>query len=614
MALLGGALPLQEALAQAGGPPQQSVDGSANSATDASGPGESNAGFFGLVLPKTYRLAPISWRGSIADEFDQQTNENSVTQSHRQTLSLYANSFVLHPAILSLNGNVNWSTGTSGVKGGLETRDNSASGGVSASALSRTNFPFTFGYDVSDSSVDGIQAISRFRRHAWRYFQNWRPQEGTYSANASAAQSRTTGIDGQSSAQDLGFGISSGFGEGHAVSWNTSYATSTSASGQQNDSLASYFTHAFSLEYYYRVTNTARYGELSSSALVVDTAVTPATEFRDAQVFNSVMWIPSDDHPLVLNSGLSVDWSERDGGSANSFGGSLSASYQFSEKLNGAATVSGSQTKSGETLNRLGALATSLNYTGDSREWGEYQHGWGASAGASAQKSSSGSGTGFSTSASQTLTRALQLDNGDNVMLLFSQSLSQTQTRDSAGPEARTTRYLSNSFDVTYGAGGAGEDLRAVLRLQDLRSYESTGDSVAQSVSMSADGNRTVSRYSAINASVGFGLTRAWRKEAVGVTGETGWTQSGSGVVGYRLQQPFGWRLASYEANARLNLRNDRREVDGVEENPYLYAYSIDHALTARVGLLSARLRNDFSWSETGDLVWGVAFRVARDF
>lgn len=590
--------------------------------------------FFGLTLPQGYRLAPIGWRGSIADEFDQQTGETSVSRSHRQTLSLYANTFVLHPAILSLAGNVNWSTGKSGVKDGLQTRDTSATGGLSASALSRTNYPFTLSYDVSDSQIDGIQATTRFRRNAARYYQTWRPADGSYTASGSAGQSSTKGADGKASASDLSIGMTTGFGEGHALSVNAAYASSSAISGQKSDNFATYLSHSFALEDYYRVSNTARYADSSSGALAVDTGTTPASEFRDAQLFNSVMWIPSDDYPLVLNSGLSADWSERDGVGATGVGASLAASYPFSEKLSGTASVSGSQNQSDLATTRLVAIGMNLSYVGDEREFGAYRHGWGTSAGGSAQKSSTADGSSLSASLSQTLSRAF-LFADDVVNLTLTQSYSQTRATTSTDPTTpvtppaippttpttvdteskQVTRYLSHAVDAAYGSRGASDDFRGALRLQDMRTYDDVaGDTVVQSLAVTADGSKTISRYSQITASLGFGVSRSVRTDIPDRLGEPGWQRSGAGTVGYRLQQPFGWRLASYEANARLNLRNDRRIVDNVEENPYLYAYSLDHAFTARVGLLSARLRNDYSWSETGELVWGVSFRVSRDF
>lgn len=630
------ALPTRTVLAQAGDDeeieaPTAPVD-FAGGARGGAPPPSPRRSFFGLTLPQGYRLAPIGWRGSISDEFDQQTGETSVSRSHRQTLSLFANTFVLHPAVLSLAGNVNWSTGKSGVKDGVQSRDTNATGGISASALSRTNYPFTLSYDVSDSQIDSIQATSRFRRNAARYQQSWRPAGGSYTASGTAGQSNTRGIDGKASASDLGLGLNAGVGDGHALSFNTAYQSSTAVSRRRTDDFTAYFSHGFALEDYYRVSNTARYGEASASALVVDGQLSPATEFRDAQVFNNVMWIPSDDYPLVLNSGLSASWSERDGVAATGVGASLSANYPFSEKLSGSAGISASQSQSDLLTTRLTALTANLTYVGDDREFGEYRHGWGASAGAGAVRATGSDGRSVSAAVSQSLGRAFTLADEDSLMLMLTQSLSLTRTNTSnsaprdtptvppaatpvAAEATQTTRFLSHSADLTYAARGTGDDFRGGLRLQDLRSFDDVaGDTLVQSASITADGSKTISRYSALTASLGFGMSRSVRTDLPDQLGEAGWQRSGAGTVGYRLQQPFGWRLASYEANARLNLRNDRRLVDNVEQNPYLYAYSLDHSLTARVGLLSARLRNDYSWSETGELVWGVSFRVSRDF
>lgn len=570
-------------------------------------------GFLGLIL-ENFALGPLGWRGQISDEYSQKRAGGGRSTQHRQTLGLQGNTYLAHPALLSLSGAFTWSTGTTNAVSAEgqsdRTRSSSGSGNLSANGLSLSRYPFSLNYSISDSTVDNILSTSAFRSNLLRYQQSYRPEVGRYQVEGSLARGKTSSSDGDSTTAEYQMGLNAGFGEGHAIRADSAFRGIEDVDGSVENVFSNYFNHSFGLEYYYRVNNTARFLRTVNTDPRIDVS---ANDQRDAQLFNSVYWLPSDDYPLQLNSGLNVNWRELDGTSSETIGGNLSADYRFNDKVSAVATTIASQTTSEiGSRQRSAALSGSLLYNGDAREFYGFSHNWSASTSATGSRFTGGRSGSVSVGATQSAVRPIKMPPRRSLALYFAQSLARTRTSSNTGDDSITS--ISHNADLNFAANEQDTDFGATLRVQDQRNRSSTQETILQSMSVSGTGGLQLTRLSTLSADAGFGVTRGRSESAQGST-ETGWDQTGSGSVSYRHQRPFGWRQAAYDASFRLNVRdNTAPETKGTVLDRYLFAYTLQHSLTTRIGLLSARLANDYGWDADGNLTWGISFRVSRDF
>ena len=563
--------------------------------------------FLGLLW--TGPVGPIGWRGVLAYDWDQVNYSSGKNQSVRQSLALDGGTYIAHPAILSLRGTLALSRNETRTEPNAIDRDQaSTTGSLFANGLSRTAVPFNLSYQVSDSATEGLLVREDFRRQDWRYQQQYRPFGAPYSAQGSLTQTTTeaaTGLRFDSLESALGF--TTGFGEGHSFRVNSSYRDIEASDGTGNSAWSSSLAHDFALEYYYRVSNTLRHSWTASETVPGD-QVTSNT----GQYYNAVMWIPSDDYPLTLNSGITVDW--LDLGAAEKtriLGGSLTADYRLSDRATVLGGIALQHRKAGDLTFRSTTGNVSSSYRGESRELWGYQHDWGANANASLSTFSDGQSSSLSASASQSLYKSIVDDAGRSWTLSGNQSGGWGLTSyEQAGDVTRTSPF-SLSHAATVGFSTVDEEGRSFAAsgsLQDARTFDSLGDSAVQTVTATANGAMAFSRVSFLDASIAWATSHVSRKRPDDGGDVADWTNSGVGQVSYRHQKPFGLRRTSYRATLRLNAR------DEFDADEFTFDYSFDHAIENRIGLLSTSLRNDYAWDVNGNLTWAIRFRIARAF
>lgn len=570
--------------------------------------------YFGIVA-RGY-LAPIQWRGSLAQELTRRNFEGGSSQVSRQSLGLSGRTYVTHPAILSLDGTMTLARADTEIKpAGEESVYTAAAGRINLGGLSRTPYPYSLSYQVSDSTSEGIVAREDFRRHDWRYEQEYRPAGELYSARATLARARTDGASGlRTDSGDYGIAYTTGFGEGHALRVNTTYQHAETSQGAENGTLSAFLTHDFNLEYYYRVSNTLRHSELTTRS----GSGAPEQRGQNGQYFNSVMWIPSDDYPLTLTSGITVDWFEQPGAAATqAYGVMLSADYRFSDRMS--ALVSGNLQRRESDLEtgRNGSVNASLTYRGQTRQWRDYQHSWGGNAFASRASFDGGASDAVALTANQSLYRTFIDDEGRSWSASGNQAIGVTRAAAVRGgvEDPNSQRSLTHSVSLGFSATDEeGRSFSTTGSVQDSRNWsDDGGDSVLQTVSGSANGALALSRSAGLSAAISIAISRLDRGGGA-PAGAGGWTTLGSGFVSYQHQRPFRLPRTTYSANFRIDARNNTQLGTSVGDNYYLYAYAFDHGIENRIGLLSTSLRQDVSWGDAGGLVWGLRFRVARAF
>ena len=606
--------------------PQKNVTGTPSAAPIVSG----SAGVLSdSADTRSWEIPPIPWRGALSVAGGaSQAADGSTSTSLNQSFSASADSYVWQPWFLKLNGGMSAARSEQQSEStSVEATSVALNGG--GLLLPSTRYPFSFtgslSKNISDSQSETAgNLVSEVQSSTLGLTQIYIPEDRLYSSTWSYNQinvAGTTTTDGRSeNSLDL---FSQNFGVNVAVPLRTenpqslnlgsSFGSSKNKLDQSSSQTGSIDAgHSIYLEDYVMSISTNLLASATKTAAFTDSSRSSVTNLS-----SSLSWIPSDDYPLEIGSGLNFFDTKSGSGvneyrvsTANVMGSArypLDKYWTFQTQANvvqvsalgvGAKTTSNSQ-----------SLTANVTWVGEGvrSKWGlwDYALSYGGGSGLnyfsmkSAGATQASNNVMGSANLGHSLGRSYTIEDDAPVLVSFSQGYSAGLSgSDSAG----LAHALSHSATASWSPTTELTRKFFTGSISDGRSFGEYEQSTQQ-ITTSASYQTAITPYSSLSGFTGMSYSQQ--------SGQSGGRSVFGANAGARYSH-FQFANVSglnYEARYDLVLR----QPENLSER-HMLEHLISQGWSWRYGLLGWRVDHTLSRLGSGDVTQSINLSIVRDF
>lgn len=560
----------------------------------------SSFGAFGWEIP------PIRWGGSLGYTFQRgssntgySSTSNSLFGNLAASSYLYAPWFARVSARLGITSSSSNSRGVGGGEG--ETSQNSnIVGGGEINMFSSSRFPFRAYFDRTDSRSSGMLVTNDYVSNRFGMSQNFRGLDGLSSGNVIFDRSLINSSDGR---RDDVTSLSGAYAIQTGVvqnSVNGRYSLGQrSGTGDFARLIGINSAHIANISDTLNLGATMNYTD-NNTRLSNGIGDPGSNHGRYLQLYTYGSWLPDfedlEDLPLTLNGGLRYSSQDTqfggEGFSAHSLGVNVGALYRYSNNLslsvNGAMNQISQSTGENQTLTQLGS---SINYVGNSLNFGKFSYNWNTGANANWQSAvgTTAANTTTSGQASHSLARMFILGEGQTLSFNGSQALNVINSA-----MLGTTQSLTHTVSANLGLNAAERFSGSISTM--LSDVHTTGylEQHYQVLNLGFFGQGQLSQVSSANVNLMFN----WSDQTFRTVDAFGMpvTQNAqrmtlNGSAAYNHMRFAGVRGLRYTLNfaADTRLRDDR--LYGNTNGEFERArFSLTNRLDYRIGLLDFRL------------------------
>lgn len=589
--------------------------------------------------PTSWGIPPVPWRSSVSLGGGVTKDANGTVSSSRRTdLSASANSFILAPWFVKVDGSANVvkSEVQQSSQSSMDVTSIGATTNLQVVPLSR--YPLSLSLGMTNTSNSGDTQTTNIHRSVF-VRQSYRPLQGLYFASGAYGRRDFYMSDsGRSQSQDItaNFDAPSPGENPQNFKSGVSFSELDSDYGVKSSSSTVFGSHHIYLDdYVMNINNDVRNTETSDRGRVISGV--PAYEYSSdvLQINSRFDWLPSDDYPLTLDGGLrSYDQALGSQADADSSKLELSttnldlrANYPVGQYWNFSAEIVAERIRQKyESVNeskrsvetRLNAnWSRSENYRKNFEIW-VYDLTYGGNAAArisnkqttpaSTTESSDTSVASAGVSGSQTLSRTVVVEEQSPAMTLSFRQQYQGSKYSSIeanhtvihGFDSRWTRIASSDSQVAFSFSAT-----------DTRSFGATRTEY-QSILGSLDSDTVLSGYSSITGYLSMTFNRQ-TSSGYG-SGRSEWIGSGGGRIGYSHSRFADVTGLTYGADYSFALRPRSVYGSGGGSDGFDLIHDVSQRWSWRLGFLSWEVSNTYSLDPNGRAVASVNFSVRRDF
>lgn len=578
----------------------------------------------------SWETPPIPWRGQLGlTAFTSKNNAQSYGGLVK-TLSANAESYIWQPWFIGLSGGGNFSQSDNTGNAGATSGD-SFSGTLSARALPASRFPATISLSGGQASTtDSFKQTQTAKYENLTWNQGYSPASGSFKSNMTYWRNSVTQDQEQTLSNRLGGNIVFRLKTESPQSLllkteiqDTKISGERDATSKQQD-LQGY--HSIYLEdYVMSITSNAS----SSQQEQRDSA--SITDWTQNLIASNMDWLPSDDYPLRITSGVRLFQlnSTVSSAAATSAGQAglkldtnefnLTARYPLDKNWNFSVFTSALSTRYGTQSNSSQySLGSTAAWQGDgiTRPLGEWtyrlSYGSGLTATYSDLKMSEfteqKTESSWSASASNAFSRNVPLNGYKNPMIVsVSQNLTATEnTGKTSNPSSQT---LTHTATASW-APRATEETQTSLNtnLSDGRTFGEVPSSF-QSVGAGINERRNLARYQTLSGTISINFSKQ---------GNTGQNNAWKGRATFNSIYSHA-RFANINRlyySLNYSLLASPKETTGAssDANGWRAEHRLNQTLSWRYGLLSWKLDNMNSVSPDGLSSHSIWLKVTRDF
>ncbi len=579
-------------------------------------------------------MVPFRMGGSVNYSYGWTKSENVETSRQTVSVSIQATGYIWRPWFITVAGGLSFGlfkSVSSAVNSG--SRSNVYSGNIGFRVFPQSRFPFSMTVSYSDSRLENASNInvgvteyknfhlavsqSYFARNGAFVYFNWNHNEFLSEISGFSSDSLNATYTIRKNKQHLSV----------SGAYNTSQNDSSSTKPE---------SVSLSLNHSYLPTGTSNVNSFLSHNINDPDTNTENNESNISQASSVFSWQPTH-KPYSFNGAALVNRTESQrpsGDPSETIGLStqLGVNYRFSRRLRMYANVGAGLT---ETNNNTATQATgsgTLSYTSEQYLLGGFNYSFGLGLGLGAayiktESDTTGGGdnntineardsASVNASFGHSASRSWVVGRASSVNMGFSQSLGAGSSTGAKEPNYSlghsvnagwSTRHLRGS---TYGS----------LSVSDARTY-SEFDTEFQQVQADLNHTRTMSRVSAMLASVALGWSRQAQDfvDGGGTPPPSQFNQdlaSSSStnylrvISSYRNSRLFGIYPLRLLARVRYTASNLQSKEEGIDKS----TLQGDAKFSYRIGLLTTSLTLDATYNLVGTTTYGANFQVSRAF
>ena len=578
----------------------------------------------------SWGIPPLPWRGALTiSGMTTMPAYAASSTSLVEGFSLSGSSYVWQPWFLKLNGSMFLGQSQSSSGGGSGT-SGSQNVGFNGNLLSASRFPFGFNAGMSKSASEqntdaGGAAVTEVQTTSLGLTQGYAPISRGYQTNWNYNLTTSQGSSTSNGASQSTFGTTSqNFAGAVAVPLFTENPQSVSFGGgfgntrndganAGSDSANLGGSHSIYLEDYVM--------SISTTALMNSTRLhTPDENVRSSvnNIASSMDWIPSDDYPLSIGSGLGFFNSKSEAASqqssVNTVNTNVSARYPWGERwtFNGRfdanqATLDGNGSENKTALTSLsgGANWSGEGYQSKLSEWA-YSLSYGANGSfgytsiRATDSSSAETNANAGANIGQNFSR-VYLDSDRSPIML---AISQGYGAGYGSSTGEATQTLNHAISASWAPTSESSSRQFSASATDGRSIGGATSNGFQQVSLGAAYQTMTSVYSTLSSQANLMYSRQ--------EGAAGGRQTMSGNAGAQYSHARFANVSGLNYSARYTLM--ARENDSNSRGNFAIEHLVSQSWSWRYGLLGWQVGHSLSTIGEGGVDQTLTFSISRDF
>lgn len=544
-----------------------------------------------------FDLAPVRWGGTLSEIFSYGTIGDTKRTLHTQAAYIRGASYIWQPWFAQVGATLGFATSgqttsTSGAASTSEstTRSNSITGGGSLSLFPVSRFPFSASYDVSDNRTSGEIVSSDQRTTRLGLRQSYSPAKSQMQLIGSYDRSTVeSDFFGRDTVNALSGSMSMPFREHHKLNFNADYTSNQPRTNQAGTK----FT-----------TLSARHNYQPSSLMSLDTFSTYSrtnididtptvgrlvADTQSFQVSSNGFWRPHEESPLNVSGGVryfNTSSSTLDtSADFQSFGANLFAGYAYSRNVNFSGGLGVTQAVFAGRSQVITTQNATASYNADPKMMWDGVYSWNAATGVNNQTGAAeGNQASVNAQIGHNFFREVYRDERSFVSMNLGQFAGVF-----TGGVAGGSQSLSHRGGLSWSLRQSDNLLMSFsASVSDSRNFGNI-ESESQQISLQANGNLLLSRYSTFGANMFIYGTRqtGFRGPLDPVQSEPGWDWGANGSMQYQHSRAFGVPRLRYSAQFIANTYLQSSRILGNVNAPVDQAtYSFDQRLIYTIGRL----------------------------
>jgi hypothetical protein len=556
-------------------------------------------------------LAPIRWGGDVSEALrwtrlsSGTAPSTGFTLDNMQQLNLRASSYLWQPWLAQVDGGIGLMHDNASTDS-ITSSSNSITGNGAVSIFSRSRFPFTASFAVSDSRTDANLTSSDYKSKRFGLQQIYKTVSGesTFAANFdhSIFTSSAFGDDTVTTSRGT---YAARFGASQSVDLNA-FHTQTSQPGINSGLNLNGITarHGYRPDSLLTIDTNA---SLTNSVLNTQTNGVPNTNTsRYLQASTNANWRPDEEKPLFFFAGARLFNSLSEFASVpsttQSLGGNAGLTYNLTRNLALGASGNVTRTTTAGTSNVATLETANATYNGDVINYKKIAYNWSA-------------GTNINNE-----TNTLSENHQRATVFGFHSLFYTPLVSDTSSLNISATQAVSSNYDPSFGVNNTISH-NASIAWSGNQSATLSGTTTAslgdshtfgysetnnQFASWQLNGRKQFSLNSSLNANTGLNWTRQ------GMTGQTSTNANAS--IAFQHMRAFNVRGLRYTMSGTVaTTAYNERLLGNVDAQRTQSGYSLIQALTYRLGRLDTSLTATVS-NYDGRENASIYMRIGRNF